>query len=62
MPHTLDESRVGEVLEQLLNDDRLTKWERGFCESLQAQVDEGKKLSTRDGGQLDTLEKIWMKY
>lgn len=59
MPHTLDESRVGEVLEQLLNDDRLTKWERNFCESLQAQVDEGKKLSER---QLEVLERIHVRY
>ena len=62
MSHTLDVSRVPEVLDQLLNDDRLTKWERGFCESLQAQVDSGKKLSERDGGQVDTLERIYLKY
>lgn len=62
MPHTLDVSKIPEMLEQLLNDDRLTKWERGFCESISAQLDEGRKLSEQDGGQVDTLEKIWLKY
>ena len=62
MAHTLDVSKIPEMLEQLLNDDRLTKWERGFCESISAQLDEGRKLSEQDGGQVDTLEKIWLKY
>ncbi len=62
MAHTLDVKRIPEVLDQLLNDDRLTKWERGFCESIQAQLDAGRKLSEQDGGQCDTLERIYMKY
>jgi hypothetical protein len=62
MSHTLDVKRIPEILDQLINDNRLTKWERGFCESLQAQLDEGRKLTEQDGGQVDTLEKIYMKY
>jgi hypothetical protein len=57
--HTLDVSRVPEMLEQLLSDDRLTKWERNFCESLSAQLDEGYVLSDR---QLEVLEQVWCKY
>jgi len=62
MGHTLDVSKIPEMLEELLNNPRLSKWERGFCESLSAQIEEGRKLSERDGGQVDTLEKIWNKY
>lgn len=62
MAHTLDVKKIPEMLDQLLSDSRLTQWERNFCESLGAQLDAGKKLSEQDGGQVDTLEKIWMRY
>lgn len=47
------------VIEELLNDDRLTKWERSFCESLGAQLDEGRTLSPR---QREVLEQIHVRH
>jgi len=59
MPHTLDVSRLAEIFDQLENDDRLTKWERNFIESVKAQYEDGRKLSDR---QLETLEQVYVKY
>lgn len=60
MPHTLDESRVQEVIDKILEDDtKLTAWEADFMESIERQYARKAKLSE---GQLEVLEKIWMKY
>lgn len=62
MAHTLDVKQIPSMLEELASNPRLTSWERGFCESISAQLDSGKKLSEQDGGQVDVLERIWNKY
>ena len=58
MPHTLDENRLKEVFEGLETEDRLSRWETGFVESLCAQWEDGRKLSEK---QLEVLERIWCK-
>jgi hypothetical protein len=37
-------------------DDNMNDWESGFCESIRAQLDNGRSLSSR---QIEMLEKIW---
>ena len=37
-------------------EDRLTDWERGFIDSIKAQVTAGRRLSEK---QADRLEEIW---
>jgi hypothetical protein len=59
MAHTLDVEKLAEVFEQLESEDRLSKWEMGFVESVKAQWEEGRKLSE---AQLEKLEQIWCKY
>jgi hypothetical protein len=59
MPHTLDVARLGEVFDQLLSEDRLTKWEQGFVESVHEQWLARGTLSEK---QLETFEKIYVKY
>jgi hypothetical protein len=56
--NTLDPERLDEVVSGLLDDDRLTKWERSFVESIGEQLDRGNTLSER---QLEVLEKIWVR-
>jgi len=58
MPHTFDLARLNEVFDELENEDRLTKWERGFVDSVQAQWQENGKLTDP---QLECLEKIWIR-
>jgi hypothetical protein len=36
-------------------DDNMNDWESGFCESIRAQLDNGRSLSSR---QIEMLEKI----
>jgi len=37
-------------------DDNLNDWERGFCESIREQLENGRALTIK---QEETLEKIW---
>ena len=57
---TLDQKGAREVLTALQDEhmERLSKWETGFVASLQEWVDGGRDLTE---GQLDTLEKIWVR-
>lgn len=57
---TIDQKGAREILSSLQDDhmERMSKWERGFVESLQEWVDGGRDLTD---GQLETLEKIWVK-
>lgn len=60
MPHTLDPSRVEEILETIKDEHmhRLNKWETGFIESV---IDQHDRMGHLSEPQMETLEKIWLK-
>ena len=59
MSHTLDESRIKETIDNLLDNTTLTKWELSFLESISEQYDSSGHLSEK---QLETLERIHIKH
>lgn len=55
---TLDKTRIAEVIEACVeNIDRLSKWERGFIQSISDQYDRKRWLSE---AQEDILERIYI--
>lgn len=59
MAHTLDLSRIAEVLAAIAdNAEKLTEWEQHFFESVHGQWDEHGRLSDK---QLEVLERIYQK-
>jgi hypothetical protein len=56
MAHTLDVDKVPDMVDEMLNSGKLRGWPLSFCESVKAQLEEGRKLSDR---QLEKLEEIW---
>lgn len=58
MPSTLDPERIGEVIDACMDNlDLLTKWERGFIESISEQWERKHHLTD---SQKEHLEKIYV--
>lgn len=58
-PEELTDEAIDYILANLEAEDRLTKWEQGFIESISNQWERDRHLSEK---QKDTLGKIWDKY
>jgi hypothetical protein len=58
-PEELTDDAIDYILANLAADTRLTKWERGFVESVTDQWDRDRSLSEK---QKEVLGKIWDKY
>lgn len=58
-PEELTDEAIDYIIANLEADDRLTKWEQGFVESISNQWELHRSLSDK---QKETLGKVWDKY
>lgn len=55
------EEHIDMVDDCMRRQDKMSEWEQGFIQSIHEQLERGEHLTTRAGGQVETLEKIWEK-